>query len=214
MEISTEALDMEIVADLFDPPQPRDHDSWHVSTLLNEWARMEPDKIRGFNGPINQGTLNIMAFGRLLEPTLRPIMAQRAGENGLDFVPSPKPKTVECTDSNGLKYGIIGTFDGLFQTLDGTPVSIVEIKSRHTAPHQLDPENKGDFRYLAQVMSYCYMVKVLDALMPVVSVLQGRPEIHLQTLKFTQEELDYNWHKLQVARTHYETRTKTNKEKP
>ena len=214
MEISTEALDMEIVADLFDPQQPRDHDSWHVSTLLNEWARMEPDKIRGFNGPINQGTLNIMAFGRLLEPTLRPIMAQRAGENGLDFVPSPKPKTVECTDSNGLKYGIIGTFDGLFQTLDGTPVSIVEIKSRHTAPHQLDPENKGDFRYLAQVMSYCYMVKVLDALMPVVSVLQGRPEIHLQTLKFTQEELDYNWHKLQVARTHYETRTKTNKEKP
>ena len=205
MEISTEALDMEIVADLFDPPQPRDHDSWHVSTLLNEWARMEPDKIRGFNGPINQGTLNIMAFGRLLEPTLRPIMAQRAGENGLDFVPSPDPMTVD---------GIIGTFDGLFQTLDGTPVSIVEIKSRHTAPHQLDPENKGDFRYLAQVMSYCYMVKVLDALMPVVSVLQGRPEIHLQTLKFTQEELDYNWHKLKVARTHYETRTKTNKEKP
>jgi len=166
---------------------------------------MEPDKIRGFNGPINQGTLNIMAFGRLLEPTLRPIMAQRAGENGLDFVPSPDPMTVD---------GIIGTFDGLFQTLDGTPVSIVEIKSRHTAPHQLDPENKGDFRYLAQVMSYCYMVKVLDALMPVVSVLQGRPEIHLQTLKFTQEELDYNWHKLKVARTHYETRTKTNKEKP
>ena len=205
MEISTEALDMEIVADLFDPPQPRDHDSWHVSTLLNEWARMEPDKIRGFNGPINQGTLNIMAFGRLLEPTLRPIMAQRAGENGLDFVPSPDPMTVD---------GIIGTFDGLFQTLDGTPVSIVEIKSRHTAPHQLDPENKGDFRYLAQVMSYCYMVKVLDALMPVVSVLQGRPEIHLQTLKFTQEELDYNWHKLQVARTHYEPRTKTNKETP
>lgn len=205
MEISTEALDMEIVADLFDPPQPRDHDSWHVSTLLNEWARMEPKKIRGFDGPINQGTLNIMAFGRLLEPTLRPIMAQRAGENGLDFVPSPDPMTVD---------GIIGTFDGLFQTLDGTPVSIVEIKSRHTAPHQLDPENKGDFRYLAQVMSYCYMVKVLDALMPVVSVLQGRPEIHLQTLKFTQEELDYNWHKLKVARTHYETRTKTNKEKP
>ena len=205
MEISTEALDMEIVADLFDPPQPRDHDSWHVSTLLNEWARIEPDKIRGFNGPINQGTLNIMAFGRLLEPTLRPIMAQRAGENGLDFVPSPDPMTVD---------GIIGTFDGLFQTLDGTPVSIVEIKSRHTAPHQLDPENKGDFRYLAQVMSYCYMVGVLDALMPVVSVLQGRPEIHLQTLKFTQEELDYNWHKLKVARTHYETRTKTNKEKP
>ena len=202
MEISTEALDMEIVADLFDPPQPRDHDSWHVSTLLNEWARMEPDKIRGFNGPINQGTLNIMAFGRLLEPTLRPIMAQRAGENGLDFVPSPDPMTVD---------GIIGTFAGLFQTLDGTPVSIVELKSRHTAPHQLDPENKGDFRYLAQVMSYCYMVKVLDALMPVVSVLQGRPEIHLQTLKFTQEELDYNWHKLQVARTHYETRTKTAK---
>ena len=202
MEISTEALDMEIVADLFDPPQPRDHDSWHVSTLLNEWARMEPDKIRGFNGPINQGTLNIMAFGRLLEPTLRPIMAQRAGENGLDFVPSPDPMTVD---------GIIGTFDGLFQTLDGTPVSIVEIKSRHTAPHQLDPENKGDFRYLAQVMSYCYMVKVLDALMPVVSVIQGRPEIHLQSLRFTQEELDYNWHKLQVARTHYETRTKTAK---
>ena len=205
MEISTEALDMEIVADLFDPPQPRNEDSWHVSTLLNEWARMEPKKIRGFDGPINQGTLNIMAFGRLLEPTLRPIMAQRAGENGLDFVPSPDPMTVD---------GIIGTFDGLFQTLDGTPVSIVEIKSRHTAPHQLDPENKGDFRYLAQVMSYCYMVKVLDALMPVVSVLQGRPEIHLQTLKFTQEELDYNWHKLKVARTHYETRTKTNKEKP
>ena len=202
MEISTEALDMEIVADLFDPPQPRDHDSWHVSTLLNEWARMEPDKIRGFNGPINQGTLNIMAFGRLLEPTLRPIMAQRAGENGLDFVPSPDPMTVD---------GIIGTFDGLFQPLDGTPVSIVEIKSRHTAPHQLDPENKGDFRYLAQVMSYCYMVKVLDALMPVVSVIQGRPEIHLQSLRFTQEELDYNWHKLQVARTHYETRTKTAK---
>jgi len=205
VEISTEALDMEIVADLFDPPQPRNEDSWHVSTLLNEWARIEPDKIRGFNGPINQGTLNIMAFGRLLEPTLRPIMAQRAGANGLDFVPSPDPMTVD---------GIIGTFDGLFQTLDGTPVSIVEIKSRHTAPHQLDPENKGDFRYLAQVMSYCYMVKVLDALMPVVSVLQGRPEIHLQTLKFTQEELDYNWHKLKVARTHYETRTKTNKEKP
>ena len=169
---------------------------------------MEPDKIRGFNGPINQGTLNIMAFGRLLEPTLRPIMAQRAGENGLDFVPSPDPMTVD---------GIIGTFDGLFQTLDGTPVSIVEIKSRHTAPHQLDPENKGDFRYLAQVMSYCYMVKVLDALMPVVSVLQGRPEIHLQTLKFTQEELDYNWHKLQVARTHYQTTQiyrGDNKEKP
>ena len=202
MEISTEALDMEIVADLFDPPQPRDHDSWHVSTLLNEWARMEPDKIRGFNGPINQGTLNIMAFGRLLEPTLRPIMAQRAGENGLDFVPSPKPKTVD---------GIIGTFDGLFQTLDGTPVSIVEIKSKHTSPHQLDPEDKGDFRYLAQVMSYCHMVGVLDALMPVLSVVQFRPEIHLQTLKFTQEELDYNWHKLQVARTHYETRTKTAK---
>ena len=202
MEISTEALDMEIVADLFDPPQPRNEDSWHVSTLLNEWARIEPDKIKGFNGPINQGTLNIMAFGRLLEPTLRPIMAQRAGENGLDFVPSPDPMTVD---------GIIGTFDGLFQTLDGTPVSIVEIKSRHTAPHQLDPDNKGDFRYLAQVMSYCYMVKVLDALMPVVSVLQGRPEIHLQTLKFTQEELDYNWHKLQVARTNYETRTKTAK---
>ena len=208
MEISTEALDMEIVADLFDPPQPRDHDSWHVSTLLNEWARMEPDKIRGFNGPINQGTLNIMAFGRLLEPTLRPIMAQRAGENGLDFVPSPDPMTVD---------GIIGTFDGLFQTLDGTPVPIVEIKSRPTAPPQLDPENKGDFRYLAQVMSYCYMVKVLDALMPVVSVLQGRPEIHLQTLKFTQEELDYNWHKLQVARTHYQTTQiyrGDNKEKP
>ena len=208
MEISTEALDMEIVADLFDPPQPRDHDSWHVSTLLNEWARIEPDKIKGFNGPINQGTRNIMAFGRLLEPTLRPIMAQRAGENGLDFVPSPDPMTVD---------GIIGTFDGLFQTLDGTPVSIVEIKSRHTAPHQLAPENKGDFRYLAQVMSYCYMVKVLDALMPVVSVLQGRPEIHLQTLKFTQEELDYNWHKLQVARTHSQTTQiyrGENKEKP
>ena len=205
MEISTEALDMEIVADLFDPPQPRDHDSWHVSTLLNEWARIEPDKIKGFNGPINQGTRNIMAFGRLLEPTLRPIMAQSAGENGLDFVPSPKPKTVD---------GIIGTFDGLFQTLDGTPVSIVEIKSKHTSPHQLDPEDKGDFRYLAQVMSYCHMVGVLDALMPVLSVVQFRPEIHLQTLKFTQEELDYNWHKLQVARTHYETRTKTNKEKP
>ena len=202
MEISTEALDMEIVADLFDPPQPRDHDSWHVSTLLNEWARMEPDKIRGFNGPINQGTLNIMAFGRLLEPTLRPIMAQRAGENGLDFVPSPDPMTVD---------GIIGTFDGLFQTLDGTPVSIVEIKSKHTSPHQLDPEDKGDFRYLAQVMSYCHMVGVLDALMPVLSVVQFRPEIHLQTLKFTQEELDYNWHKLQVARTHYETRPKTAK---
>ena len=205
MEISTEALDMEIVADLFDPPQPRDHDSWHVSTLLNEWARMEPNKIRGFNGPINQGTLNIMAFGRLLEPTLRPIMAQRAGAQGLDFVPSPEPRTVD---------GIIGTFDGLFQTPDGTPVSIVEIKSRHTAPHQLDPEHIGDFRYLAQVMSYCHMVGVLEALMPVLSVMQGRPELHLQSLRFTQEELDYNWHKLKSARTHYETRTKTNKEKP
>ena len=182
-----EILSMSEIADLLEPPEPRDQTRYHVSSLVNEAARVTGNTFYVDKAP-EQWQENIMAMGRILEYDLRVICHQRAGEKGLVF----EPQIIMTLDS------IVGTLDGiLYDAADPTQaIAVVEMKTAWSQPRN-PLEN---WRYMCQVQAYCKLAKCTEARMPVVNLPRshGPPnvEARLYTISFSQSEVDENWNLL------------------
>ena len=182
-----EILSMSEIADLLEPPEPRDQTRYHVSSLVNEAARVTGNTFYVDKAP-EQWRENIMAMGRILEYDLRVICHQRAGEKGLIF----EPQIILTLDD------VLGTLDGiLYDAADPTQaIAVVEMKTAWSQPRN-PLEN---WRYMCQVQAYCKLARCTEARMPVVNLPRshGPPnvEARLYTISFEQGEINENWNLL------------------
>ena len=178
---------MSEIADLLEPPEPRDQTRYHVSSLVNEAARVTGNTYYVDATP-EPWQENIMAFGRILEYDLRVICHERAGEKGLIF----EPQIIMTLDS------IVGTLDGILYDAasPSEAIAVVEMKTAWSQPRN-PLEN---WRYMCQVQAYCKLAKCTEARMPVVNLPRshGPPnvEARLYTISFSSSEIDENWNLL------------------
>lgn len=184
-EIHTLDLPLETVADIIDPPQPRDKSVPHISDLISH-ARdpSETPEQKEAQLAIARES-GIMALGRIWEYTARVLIARRAEMLGLRFV----------AQSLGTADGIVGSLDGLFYPLAGTgfpaPPTVVEIKLRYAKPS--DPLR--NWRWMSQIKAYCHLYQTDSAYLLVLHVTSNPPHVWCQEhyLRFAQEEIDSNW---------------------
>ena len=142
MELEHMDVSLNDVADLADPPLPRDNSRLHVSTLVNRAAKLTGNTWYEDEEPSPEGW-NIMALGRIWEWASRPTIIDRARAEGLEFT----PQVVREVD------GIVGSLDGVLSSplAPDHIVAVVEAKSRHSSPS--DP--RDNWRYMVQSMAYC-----------------------------------------------------------
>jgi len=199
-EIITIPLSMPRTADLLDPPQPRDESKVHVSTLVNEAARLVAPKWYYERGDVGEVEENgIMALGRMWEYCVRPMVEDKARAMGCMF----DEQIIQEHE------GVIGTLDGrirphsLQEPYPGHTLAVVEIKSRHSNP--MDP--REHWRWMVQVQAYCYMAECKNAWMPVLYVKNRPPdaELLLHQLVFEEWELVENWGMLMNVKKGMET---------
>ena len=176
-----EILSMSEIADLLEPPEPRDQTRYHVSTLVNEAARVTGNTYYVDAEP-EPWQENIMAMGRILEYDLRVICHQRADEKGLIF----EPQLIRTLDD------IIGTLDGILFS-DELPVAVVEMKTAWSQTRS-PLEN---WRYMCQVMAYCKLAETTIAWMPIVNIPRGQGppnvEARMYNIAFARGEINENW---------------------
>ena len=181
-------LNMEKMAEYLDPSAPRDPDMFHVSTLVNEAARLAG---RDKDYYPDSGVNNIMSFGRIAEYIMRVPVWEECNKAKLSF-----DMQVILKDS---KENIVGTLDGLISPEDEPyPRAIVEIKSKYsnvTSP--LD-----NWRYMAQVMAYLKLAHTTVCWMPILYFPRGEPDVQARLFKirFDVSEIDANWNLLLNAR--------------
>jgi hypothetical protein len=165
----------------------------HVSGLVHRVATLTghgSDRDEGEELPEN--VVNIMALGRLWEYLVRRAVRVWGMEAGYWF---DSQVAVECE-------GVIGSLDGmLYLPVEGeqVPQIVVECKCRFAQPR--DP--RDNFRWMAQVKAYCYMLGVNKAWMPVLYLPRNFPpdaRFINHELEFEQWELEENWTMLVNAR--------------
>jgi hypothetical protein len=170
---------MDMVADLLDPPAPRDHSTHHVSDLINEAARVTGSAKWYPKEEPKDWQANIMALGRIIEPVLRAPV---------------KPRVVD---------GVVGSPDG--ELVDDGPWSqlfpppqklerrgIVEFKSRNA--EYSDPTQ--DWRYMRQCQAYCWMAGCTVVWMPIMYFPRKFPPntyTMIHEIRYTPLELAENW---------------------
>ena len=187
-EITTIDLSMELVADIIDPPQPRDESKPHISDLIS-YARnpseTPEEKEAQLQGARESG---IMALGRIWEFASRRWIEDRAKALGFRFIPHPL----------GTADGVVGSLDGLFLpkneapvSWDGQPPTVVEVKLRFAKPS--DPAN--NWRWMSQIKSYCHTYRTQAAYLLAMHVTSNPPHVWCQEhyLIFSQKEIDSNW---------------------
>ena len=180
--LETITLDLNLAADLVDPPQDRDHSVEHVSDLINKLAGIVGR--RTYEGEPTEEAWRMMAMGRISEAVLRPIITHQAEKEGLTFIPQ---QVMVCDD-------VVGSLDGLLVSPAGRE-AVVEIKSRYASPG--DPTNNANdthWRYMLQTMSYAYMARVSKAWLVGLYFPRGAPgvELKLHRIEFSVPELIEN----------------------
>ena len=200
------ALCFERVVDYLDKPEPRDETQFHVSSLVNEAARMND-----WRDPLNKtkcqwydplspkvpAFTSLANMGRVVEYMFRPIIHELVGMGDLTFNPQV----------NAYKDGIIGTLDGIiYRDNEDEPLAIVEMKSRWAKPH--DP--RTNLKWMSQVMAYLYMQEneCTTAWMPIMFLPRPTEDsnwvTHIQTflykLEASMDEQKANWNLLLNAR--------------
>jgi hypothetical protein len=176
------------VADLLDPPGPRDESKAHVSDLIHAILEVSANR-----KPVLKRSVvpnGMMAMGRIWETSVRGYMDRAAAEEGMTSL-SSLTLTVDDT---------IGNLDQLFWGQDRRVVGETKLKfSRHTDPR----ENK---RYMYQVKAYCYMAKALEVWMSVAAITAQPPDVDFRIfrLEFSQSEVDSNWEMLMNMKEHLE----------
>ena len=202
-------LDMERMAEYLDPSAPRDPNMFHVSTLVNEAARLAGRDKDYF--PDRGGVNNIMSFGRIAEYIMRVPVWEECDKTNSTF-----DMQVILKDT---KENIVGTLDGLIRPKD-EPLNraIVEIKSKYSkVGSPLD-----NWRYMTQVMAYLKLAHTTVCWMPILYFPRGEPDVQARLFKirFDVSEIDANYNLLLNARdelvdqklheiaekTHYDTR--------
>ena len=201
-------LNMERMAEKLDPSEPRDPDMFHVSTLVNEAARLAGRKDDYY--PDNEVN-NIMSFGRIAEYIMRVPVWEECDKTNSTF---DMQVILKDTQAN-----IVGTLDGLIRPKD-EPLNraIVEIKSKYSkVGSPLD-----NWRYMTQVMAYLKLAHTTVCWMPILYFPRGAPDVQARLFKirFDVSEIDANWNLLLNTRdtlideklheiaekTHYDTR--------
>ena len=181
-------LNMEKMAEYLDPSAPRDPDMFHVSTLVNEAARLAGRKKDYY--PDSEVT-NIMSFGRIAEYIMRVPVWEECDKTNSTF-------DMQVIEKN-TKENIVGTLDGIIRAKDEPfPRAIVEIKSKYsnvTSP--LD-----NWRYMAQVMAYLKLAHATVCWMPILYFPRNEPDVQARLFKirFDVSEIDANWNLLLNAR--------------
>ena len=181
-------LDMEKMAEQLDPSEPRDPDMFHVSTLVNEAARLAGRKKDYYP---DSGVNNIMSFGRIAEYIMRVPVWEECDKTNSTF-------DMQVIEKN-TKENIVGTLDGIIRAKDEPfPRAIVEIKSKYsnvTSP--LD-----NWRYMAQVMAYLKLAHATVCWMPILYFPRNEPDVQARLFKirFDVSEIDANWNLLLNAR--------------
>jgi hypothetical protein len=180
-------FELDDVADLADPPLPRDNSRVHVSSLVNRAAKLVGLPSYSDEEP-TRAQRNIMALGRLWEAMVRPAVESLAGGEGLEF----QAQGVWEVDD------VIGSLDGILVE-SGLTYAVVEIKTRWS--NAGDP--RDNWRWMAQVKGYCFMAMCRRAWMPVLYLPRRGPpdaEFQLHKLEFQPHELAENWQMLMGAR--------------
>jgi len=194
MEIESWVLNMDMVADLLDPPPARDTTTYHVSDLINEAARVTGRAKYYTDEEPKDWQRNIMALGRITETVLRPTAAWLAEGKGMQLWAPVRPRVLD---------GVTGSPDG--ELVDDGPWSqvfppahelprkgIVEFKSRNAGFS--DPSK--DWRYMCQVQAYCWMANCTVAWMPIMYFPRKLPPdtyTMMSEIQFTPLELADNW---------------------
>lgn len=179
MSLTTEILSLPEAANLWDEPQPRDADHWHVTDLINEAAKVINPK---YHYPDDHTENGIMALGRIWECAIRPYVEDKAVSEGYKF----SRQVIVSRDD------VIGTTDGILEPKSHKGKrKVVEIKSRHSSP--ADPTHH--WRWMAQVKAYCAITGCTEAWMPVLYLPKSPPDavLLLHRLKFTDKEIDDWW---------------------
>jgi len=192
MNLATLTPDLMTIADIIDPPLPRDESKTHVSYLVNEAAKIAGK--RAYDGEPSEVGWAMMAMGRMWEVHARAIVIKYAEDQGLWLdepaitYNNPQGNMVAEMD------GVVGTLDG--KIYEGTTLSaIMEAKCRFTKSS--DP--RDTWNWMLQVKAYCHMESCQAAWMPVLYLpLRGepKPEFQLHFLTFTKLELEENWQML------------------
>ena len=183
---------LEDIADLLDPPLPRDESKPHVSTLVHRAAMLTGNGTRRTEEGFTQETLNTMALGRLWEYLVRPWVREEAVRRGYWF---DAQVGVE-------EEGVIGSLDGMLYLPVGgevVPQVVVEVKSRHASPG--DP--RDNWRWMAQCKAYCYMAGVTRVWIPALYLPRRGPHdapFKLHEIEFEEHELVENWRMLMNMR--------------
>ena len=168
--------DIEGLADLLAPSNPRDETKPHVSSLI---AKILGDK----DNDRPQNVINIMSLGRIWEEA---VMRPAVEAECVIFTPNV---SIE-------RDGIIGTLDGVAHT--DTDSYVWECKTRWTRYHA--PEEHP--RWLYQVKAYCYMMRMNKAWLTVLHLSTRPPnaESYWHELEFTDQQLAENWQMIVNAR--------------
>lgn len=180
-------MTLDDVADLADPPQPRDNSQVHVSDLINKAAKVVGLPSYSDAEP-TAAQRNIMALGRLWEAMVRPMIQDLAIKEGLEF---EAQRTCEVDR-------VVGSLDGVLRGTEGLH-AVVETKSRWAESG--DPTE--NWRWMAQVKAYCFMVVCTRVWMPVLYLPRRGPpnaEFVLHKLEFAPHELAENWQMLMGVR--------------
>jgi len=203
MNIESVQLDLQNVADTFNPPAFRNESKIHVSDLRD--ALLETLGLRKEEeDDLPQWVKNLGSFGLIWEKVLWEVAQCEAIERGLVFDHGDSfhgPLVLEV-DS------VVGSLDGIIH--NGPPVAVWECKTRWKDV-ELPTENE---RYMIQAKAYCWMAGVTQCWFPVLNI-GGRPPDMTQWLHiidFTAMELMENWQSLlrmkpMVERKKYGNRT-------
>lgn len=193
-DLHTESIPLSTVADLLDPPLPRDETLPHVTGLL----RLGQQILRGKNGDSTPSThdRDLMAMGRIWEAVVRPDIHRRAAELGMQF----QPQVILRADN------IIGSLDGLIEIVSPSgPISLAVVECKLRFARIDDPRGSN---WMDQVRAYCHMAGVVTAWMPVLYLPRGEPgaEYRLHKLNFTQQEIGETWEMLRNLKRYRERR--------
>lgn len=175
-EFTSEARPLPELADFLDPPAARSC-KLHVSDLIHK-AMMQPAS------NIDERVEGIMALGRIWEWVVRTDVERTVKEAGLIYV---RMGPMECD-------GVIGTLDGAAYN-GPTPVAVIETKLRFSSMFK---DIRDYRRYMLQTKAYCYILRCLEAWMPILHVGNRPPmaEYWWYKLRFTEVEVEENWRML------------------
>lgn len=185
-ELRIETINLDVVADIVDPPRPRDHSITHVTELIGLAAKVSGQKTYD-DGPPDERSRGIMAFGRIWEWLIRYYMDTRYQEWGYTSIDY---------DVRLTRDDITGSLDGLMvgpseSAIYSKEPLISEMKARFSRP--ADP--RDHWRYITQIKTYCKMARTTKTVMPALHMNTRPPEaiFNLYWLDFSQQEIDENW---------------------